>query len=253
MAMSSPRTSRISFSESLARSRPLKIISPPVTRPGGATSRMIDIAVTLFPHPDSPTRATASPCRTLNETLSTACTAPSAPKNDVRRFLTSRIASRGSTSRSATADPGSPTGCAAVTGGIVARKVSGERPASNRSAQQSRLVVCNLRHEVRWLMIQEDVPGRLVERCLHGSWRHIRSSLSRPNELLCQVDRESPLVERYSRLSDGLRQTAWAIFPVTQTSHTATAECDSLLRQRTSDFTISKVRLLVRRGPYMDS
>ena len=44
--------------------------------PGCATSRMIDIAVTLLPHPDSPTSATASPRRTSNETLSTACTAP---------------------------------------------------------------------------------------------------------------------------------------------------------------------------------
>src|ERR1041384_4070266 len=59
MAMSSPRTLRISFSDSFARSLPLKRISPPVTRPGGATRRMIDIAVTLLPQPDSPTSAAA--------------------------------------------------------------------------------------------------------------------------------------------------------------------------------------------------
>src|SRR5438132_9206449 len=125
MAMSLPRTERISRSDIAERSRPLKRIWPPVILPGGATSLMIDIAVTLLPQPDSPTSATASPRRTLNETLSTACTAPSAVKKEVRRFFTSRIASRGSTSRSATAAPGSPTGCAVVTRGIVARKVSG--------------------------------------------------------------------------------------------------------------------------------
>src|ERR1051325_7670313 len=126
MAMSLPRTLRISFSDSDARSRPLKRISPPVIFPGCATRRMIDIAVTLLPQPDSPTSATASPRRTLNETLSTASTAPSAVKNVVRRFFTSSSASAGLTSASATRAPGNPSGCFAgnetsVTRGMVAR------------------------------------------------------------------------------------------------------------------------------------
>src|SRR3954454_13641932 len=72
MAMSLPRTVRISLSGRSARLRPLNRISPAVIFPGVATSRMIDIAVTLLPHPDSPTSASASPRRTLKETLSTA-------------------------------------------------------------------------------------------------------------------------------------------------------------------------------------
>ena len=51
-----PRTLRMSLSGRDSRSRPSKIACPPTTRPGGdATRRMIDIAVTLLPQPDSPT------------------------------------------------------------------------------------------------------------------------------------------------------------------------------------------------------
>src|SRR4030088_777976 len=83
---------------------------------------MTDSAVTLFPHPDSPTSATACPFGTLKETLSTAWTSPCSEGNEVRRFLTSRMASRGSTSRSAIAASGLPTGCwGTVTPPIVAR------------------------------------------------------------------------------------------------------------------------------------
>src|ERR1043165_2096821 len=127
MATSSPRTPRISFSLSWTRSRPLKRTSPPVIRPGGATRRMIDIAVTLLPQPDSPTRATASPLRTSNETLSTACTAPSGVRNDVRSLRTERSASPAGVSASATAAPLMPAGCSIVTARIVARTVSARR------------------------------------------------------------------------------------------------------------------------------
>src|SRR5260221_7286514 len=129
MAMSLPRTWRMSRSEIPARSRPLKRTSPPVIFPGGATSRMMDMAVTLLPQPDSPTSATASPLRTLKETLSTACTAP----NDVRRFRTSRMASRGSASRAAASAPRIPTGCCkTVTGAMVARRLPSHESRQRR-------------------------------------------------------------------------------------------------------------------------
>src|SRR5437879_8488174 len=51
---------------------------------------MIESAVTLLPHPDSPTSATVSPAPTEKETSSTARTTPARVANSVRRFLTSR-------------------------------------------------------------------------------------------------------------------------------------------------------------------
>ena len=51
---------------------------------------MIDNAVTLLPQPDSPTIASVSPRRTLNETSSTALNNPELVKNTVCRFFTSR-------------------------------------------------------------------------------------------------------------------------------------------------------------------
>ena len=135
MAMSLPRTWRISRSERSARFRPLNRTCPAVIFPGGTTSRMIDIAVTVFPEPDSPTSASASPFLTLKETLSTACTAPSAVKNDVRRFLTSSSASLGSTSASATRDSGKPTACdSTLTRAIVARSAPAWRVLPVRQA-----------------------------------------------------------------------------------------------------------------------
>ena len=62
MAMSSPRTSRISRSDSCSRSRPSNITEPETMRPGGdGTSRMTASDVTVLPEPDSPTMPSISP------------------------------------------------------------------------------------------------------------------------------------------------------------------------------------------------
>ena len=91
MAISRPRTRRISSSESRRRSRPLNQTSPPTIRPAGAaTRRMTESALTLLPQPDSPTRATVSPSRTSQETSSTARTTPPRVVNWVLRWRTSR-------------------------------------------------------------------------------------------------------------------------------------------------------------------
>jgi len=77
MAISRPRTRRISSSDSVSRSRPLNRTRPPTIRPAGtATSRMMDSALTLLPQPDSPTSATVSPSWMSQETPSTARTTP---------------------------------------------------------------------------------------------------------------------------------------------------------------------------------
>src|SRR2546425_1265153 len=91
MAISRPRTRRISSSFSVKRSRPLKSTCPPTMRPAGAaTSRMMLRAETLLPHPDSPTSATVSPALTSQETSSTARTMPAPVWNCVLRCRTSR-------------------------------------------------------------------------------------------------------------------------------------------------------------------
>src|SRR5438034_1361049 len=73
IAISRPRTRRISSSESVRRSRPLKVTFPPTIWPAGCeTSRMIESALTLLPQPDSPTSATVSPSFTSHETSSAA-------------------------------------------------------------------------------------------------------------------------------------------------------------------------------------
>ena len=58
-------------------------------RPGLGLRSRIDIIVTLFPEPDSPTTPMVSPGRTLNETPSTAFTMPSSVLKYVRRSRTS--------------------------------------------------------------------------------------------------------------------------------------------------------------------
>ena len=56
IAMSLPRTSRISSSLSASRSRPLSTTDPSTILPGGSgTRRMTDRAATVLPEPDSPT------------------------------------------------------------------------------------------------------------------------------------------------------------------------------------------------------
>jgi hypothetical protein len=73
MVMSSPRTRRMSRSDSGSRSRPLKVMAPEGWCAAGyGNSLRIDKAVTDFPEPDSPTSATVSPGPMSNETRSTA-------------------------------------------------------------------------------------------------------------------------------------------------------------------------------------
>ena len=65
MAISRPRTRRISSSESASSSLPSKRTLPPVMRPVAAgSSCMTANADTDLPEPDSPTMATISPGRT---------------------------------------------------------------------------------------------------------------------------------------------------------------------------------------------
>src|SRR6266480_6696570 len=69
----------------------LKLISPPTILPGGfATSRITESAVTLLPHPLSPTTPRVSPGLIANETSSTAFTTPARVKKYVLRLFTSR-------------------------------------------------------------------------------------------------------------------------------------------------------------------
>ena len=75
--ISLPRTSRISSSEILSRSRPASLIEPDTMRPGGSgISRISESAVMLLLQPDSPTMATISPAATSKSTPSTALTIP---------------------------------------------------------------------------------------------------------------------------------------------------------------------------------
>src|SRR5512133_1771049 len=60
-------------------------------------SRSIVIAVTLFPHPDSPTRPRVSPRRTSNETPSTARVSPSRLANQTWRSSTETTGSEDAT------------------------------------------------------------------------------------------------------------------------------------------------------------
>src|SRR5689334_5597327 len=66
-------------------------MEPPTTRPGGSTRPMIENPVTDLPEPDSPTRPSTSPRRTLKETSSTARTTPARVKKWVRRLRTSSV------------------------------------------------------------------------------------------------------------------------------------------------------------------
>ena len=78
MAMSPPRTRRISSSLSLRRSLPSSVIVPVGMRAGGISRRrMIVSAVTDLPHPDSPTMPMEPPLWTSKLTPSTALTVPS--------------------------------------------------------------------------------------------------------------------------------------------------------------------------------
>src|SRR5499426_3404858 len=90
--MSLPRTARICASSSLSRSRPSSSIEPPTIRPGGSgMSRITESAVMLLPQPDSPTIASVSRGRNVNERSSTALIIPSRVKKYVRSPATSRM------------------------------------------------------------------------------------------------------------------------------------------------------------------
>ena len=59
-----PRTLRMADGDRRRRSRPSKMISPPVILPGEGTIRITAWADTLLPDPLSPTTPTRSPART---------------------------------------------------------------------------------------------------------------------------------------------------------------------------------------------
>src|SRR5215475_6530674 len=89
MLTSLPRILRISRSGSVSRLRPCRRIDPAILPGGCAISRRIDIAVTDFPQPLSPTTARVSPSSTWNETPSTARLIPSGVRKWVCRLSTS--------------------------------------------------------------------------------------------------------------------------------------------------------------------
>ena len=76
IAIFPPRIFRSSLPESFVRSLPSKEISPPVIFAFSGSSRRIDMQLTLFPLPDSPTRPTISPSLTEKLTPRTAFTSP---------------------------------------------------------------------------------------------------------------------------------------------------------------------------------
>ena len=77
MEISSPRMSRCSLADIVSRSRPLKRISPPVTKPGGLSRiPMMACALTDLPQPDSPRIASVSPADSVYEMPLTAWTTP---------------------------------------------------------------------------------------------------------------------------------------------------------------------------------
>src|SRR4051794_10724624 len=100
-AISAPRIDRISapFASSVARSTTAPVagrrkwISPSTIRPGRSTIRRIDRAVTLLPHPLSPTIPSVAPGATSKLTPSTARTVPSSCAKYVFRFRTDRSGS----------------------------------------------------------------------------------------------------------------------------------------------------------------
>ena len=72
MPMRSPRMARIFSGERLSRSWPSNMMRPPKTRDGGLGSRrMIDMAVTLLPQPDSPTSPMVLPASSAKLVSST--------------------------------------------------------------------------------------------------------------------------------------------------------------------------------------
>ncbi len=91
MAMSLPRTPRISSSSIVRKSRSPSMSEPSTTLPGGSgMSRMSDRAATVLPEPDSPTMPSVSPRSSVKLTPLTALTTPAWVKKKVERSLTVR-------------------------------------------------------------------------------------------------------------------------------------------------------------------
>ena len=91
IAMRLPRIARISVSLSWRRSSPWNSADPPMTLPGGVgMRRMIERAVTLFPHPLSPTSPMKPPSFRSKLIPSTALMTLSLAKKCVLRSRTER-------------------------------------------------------------------------------------------------------------------------------------------------------------------
>src|SRR6185437_7731436 len=88
VAICLPRTRRIWAASSGTRSFPDSSTEPETMRPPGGSIFMMDMAVMVLPQPDSPTRPTVSPRRTVNDTPSTGCTASLRRRMSVRRSCT---------------------------------------------------------------------------------------------------------------------------------------------------------------------
>src|SRR5436190_8419973 len=93
IAISPPRTSRISRCERRIRSRPRRSTSPSTTAFGSRIRRITAIIETVLPEPDSPTTPTTSPSATESERRSTARTIPFSVRNETLRSRTSNNAS----------------------------------------------------------------------------------------------------------------------------------------------------------------
>ena len=90
IAISRPRTSRISPGVSWRRSRPSKTTLPwYVTEPSWARMSMMERDRTLLPEPDSPTMPSTRPCSSSNDTPSTARAIPLGVTKWVERSSTS--------------------------------------------------------------------------------------------------------------------------------------------------------------------
>ena len=86
MPMRRARSEQRRASEALARSSSSRRMEPVVMTPEGwGRSRMMDMAVTLLPQPDSPTRPVMEPRGTSKEMWSTAVTKPSSVWNPAEK------------------------------------------------------------------------------------------------------------------------------------------------------------------------
>src|SRR5210317_653176 len=91
MAISLPRISRNSSALMVFRSRPLNLMVPPTTRPFTPKSCIIPKATVDLPHPDSPTKPTASPGWTVTEKSMTAGISRKRVKNEIDKLSISKI------------------------------------------------------------------------------------------------------------------------------------------------------------------